>query len=629
MTRHRFFLISFLGGLLAGAASLLSAADSDPLMGLRSGHPRLLFTDEQLAASVEAARADPLRAALHRRVIAMAEAELTSPPIERVLVGPRLLDQSRLAVSRVLTCSLAYRLTQDARFAERAKREMLTAAAFPDWNPSHFLDVAEMSFALAVGYDWLFSALSTEERAAIKNALVHHALVFADDAYAEPKPRDKRVWFATAHHNWNQVCNAGLLAAALAIADEEPATARRVIAGVRASLPLAMQAYLPDGAYPEGPGYWSYGTSFNVIAIALFESALGTDFGLAAQPGFDRTAQYRLHIQGPAGLAFNHADGVAEIGLAPEYTWLATRYPLPDAIAHSRALLAAALDSSRTRGLGRLFALHAAWFPRGDSARTGEAPLDIRFRGPAELALFRSDRRDANALFVGLKGGSNAVNHAHLDLGSFVLDADGLRWATDLGPDDYNLPGYFRVKRWSYYRLINHSHNTLTPANRLQDPKAVAPIVAFESAPDRAFAIVDLSPAYPGSGSLRRGIALLDRSRVLVQDEWTDIAAKGEITWRMLTPAQVTLTAPGHATLTRDGQRLRAEILEPAGAVFTAAEAKPPTAEENQNRGITVLAVSIQPGQNQRRLAIRLIPEGERWPASVPTERLIPLAEWR
>ena len=31
---------------------------------------------------------------------------------------------------------------------------MLTAARFEDWNPSHFLDVAEMTFALAIGYDW-------------------------------------------------------------------------------------------------------------------------------------------------------------------------------------------------------------------------------------------------------------------------------------------------------------------------------------------------------------------------------------------------------------------------------------------------------------------------------------------
>ena len=40
---------------------------------------------------------------------------------------------------------------------------------------------------------------------------------------------------------------------------------------------------------------------------------------------------------------------------------------------------------------------------------------------------------DAEALFIGFKAGDNRVNHSHLDLGTFVLDALGQRWAIDLG----------------------------------------------------------------------------------------------------------------------------------------------------------------------------------------------------
>src|SRR5439155_16024747 len=103
--------------------------------------------------------------------------------------------------------------------------------------------------------------------------------------------------WATAPTNWNQVCNGGLLAAALAIADEEPVTARAVVAGARKSLPLAMAVYAPDGAYPEGPGYWDYGTAYNVITLALLETALGTDFDLGLAGGFDRTVLYRLYYR--------------------------------------------------------------------------------------------------------------------------------------------------------------------------------------------------------------------------------------------------------------------------------------------------------------------------------------------
>jgi hypothetical protein len=529
-------------------------------------------------------------------------------------------------------------LTHDARFAARATREMLTAAAFPDWNPSHFLDVAELSLALAIGYDWLYPQLSPADRATIKGALLKHALAFAPVAYgpldARGRPADTRLWFVTAHHNWNQVCNGGLLAAALALAEDEPALARTVVAGARRSLPLAMAAYAPDGAYPEGPGYWGYGTSYNVIAIALCESALGTDFGLAGTPAFDRTALYRLHIQGSSGLAFNHADGGATIGAAPEYTWLAQRFALDTALAHSRALLKAAVENKRRAG-DRLFALHAAWFPAGarassPGASAAAAPLDARFRGPAELALFRSAWDDPRALFVGLKAGRNDVNHAHLDLGSFVLDADGVRWAQDLGPDDYNLPAYFGAKRWSYYRLNNFSHNTLTPADTLQDPKGVAPLVQFTSTPARAFAVADLSAAYPLPGArLLRGIALLDRVRVLVQDDASGLQPGTPLAWRMVTEAEVKIDDAQHATLTQNGRTLRAEILAPASAHFTRHPAKPATAAEKQNESFTVLEARLASETAETRLAILLTPVGEKWPKALPAPQLVPLAEWR
>ncbi|HRE06594.1 MAG TPA: heparinase, partial [Opitutaceae bacterium] len=144
---------------------------------------------------------------------------------------------------------------------------------------------------------WLYSTLSDDDRATVRDALRRHALAFAPAAYGPPgatgaptRSSDRRLHFVTAHHNWNQVCNTGLLAAALALADEEPDLARTVIAGARRSLPLAMKAYEPDGAYPEGPGYWTYGTSYNVLGIALLESALGTDLGLSQMPSFDRAA---------------------------------------------------------------------------------------------------------------------------------------------------------------------------------------------------------------------------------------------------------------------------------------------------------------------------------------------------
>ena len=89
---------------------------------------------------------------------------LTEPPCRRVFEGKRLLAVCRAVLERILALAMAARLGDDPAFARRAIDEMMAAAAFSDWNPTHFLETAEMTFALAVGYDWLYDLLTDDER---------------------------------------------------------------------------------------------------------------------------------------------------------------------------------------------------------------------------------------------------------------------------------------------------------------------------------------------------------------------------------------------------------------------------------------------------------------------------------
>ena len=90
-----------------------------------------------------------------------------------------------------------------------------------------------------------------------------------------------------ATNNWGQVCHGGLTAGALAVLEDEPDLAARTVHSAIHNVTSSMAVYEPRGSYPEGPGYWSYGTSYNVVLIAALESTLGTDFGLSRAPGFD------------------------------------------------------------------------------------------------------------------------------------------------------------------------------------------------------------------------------------------------------------------------------------------------------------------------------------------------------
>jgi len=613
--------------------------EGDPLAHLRTGHPRLLLTDAELARAVAAARTDPLRAALNKRIIATAEFILNAPPV-RHNNGNTAQEQERYAVYYILSCAMAYRLTGDERFFNRAKNDLLTIAALPDWDPKSDLAVGETSFAVAIGYDWLYPKLKPEERAILKQALLDKSLSFADVSYAHTTGWTRN------NGNHNQVCNAGLVSAALVLADEEPALVRRVIAGACISMRHALSAYAPDGAYPEGPGYWTYGTTYSVITFAGLESVLGTDLGFEATPGFDRTINYYEAVQGPFGPVFNYADATDDLQISPARTWLAKRFHQPFALQHARSLLADFLQQNSIakfdRGIqgtvaNRFFALHEIWFPDDPTGSVTNPPLDFHFRGIADIATFRSAWNDTNALFAGFKAGEDDDHHNHLDLGSFVLDADGQRWAMDLGPENdggtYTLPGYFDVKgrRWTYFRANNHSHNTVTPGDALQRWHSVAPIIKTGSTPERGFAIVDLTPAYPQEAtSLHRGMALLDRARVLVQDEYQPAPTNLPLHWAMVTGARIDLAGDGRsAVLTRNGRTLRVDLLEPAAAKLSVGSSKPPTARENQNTGTAALKVDLNPGVEGgvTRLAALLTPVGDKWPKLNPPP-LRPLAEW-
>ena len=581
---------------------------------LRPGHPRIIAVESDMDRSKGLIERDPIARAVRDRLREAAVRILDAPPVERKLIGPRLLGQSRLCLERVYTLAMLYRLEGDPRFAERAREEMLAAAAFEDWNPSHFLDTAEMTHALAIGYDWLFSFLDDRTRATVRRAIVEKGLNPAVRCY-----QDRDRWVMSPY-NWSQVCNGGIGIGALAIADEQPDLAEYILARALVSIIRPMETYAPDGGWDEGPGYWHYATRYNVYFLAALESALGTDFGLSQMPGFSRTGDFRVYFIGPLGRAFNYADATEETGGgdepkegAAEMFWLARKFHNPLYAWHQHQYL----ESPH--------ALDLVWFdPHVRSPEATGLPLDALFR-KTDAAFFRSAWGDEDAIFLGFKGGDLRASHSHLDLGSFVLDALGHRWAVDLGRDDYNLPGYFGDRRWTYYRMRTESHNTLLIDDQNQDVEAKAPITQFVSTPQRAFAIANLSEAYPMTRSVRRGVALLERGHIVVQDE---VVADHpvDVLWGMLTPAQ-TACEGRSALLKQEGAHLRARIVEPNDATFEVLEASPPEPQA-QNPGIHKLVVRLARAVTEVRIVVVLTPFKEGTEASEVALEVRPLALW-
>lgn len=615
--------LSFLGtaALLPGAVD--QAEVERGLRQLGSAHPRLFLKQGEEKELTKVLSADPVRARLRSSLLRRADVILREEPVQRVLIGRRLLDKSRTCLSRVLHLGLAWRVTGEARYADRARREMLAAAAFTDWNPSHFLDVAEMTAALGIGYDWLYPVLSEDDRRTIREAILAKGL----------RPSVTVDHWSRSTHNWNQVCNAGMAIGAIAVAEHEPELAARMVARAINTVPAAMHEYAPDGAYPEGASYWSYGTTFNVMLISALQSALGSDYGLSKTPGFLATADYMLHVFGPTGLPFSYSDaGTNPSGLTPALFWFAAARNEPYLLWSEWAKLEA-LDGGNARPRGdRVDPFLPLWLSPAMAKPPAPKALSWTGHGATPVAFHRSSW-EPDATYVAIKGGSPSTNHAHMDIGSFVMDAGGVRWADDLGMQDYNsleskgidLWGKGQdAGRWKVYRLSTAAHGVLMVNGAQQRYESKAPVTL--SKPGRS--VVDLTETYKGQLSeARRGVRLNPDRSVLVQDEFAAPAqSAANVRWAMVTRADVRVDGPGRATLTRDGRTLEFRVLEPADALLKIYPTDPPpAATDAPNPGTRILGFEIQtPAGAARRVVVQMIPQTAR-PAPAT---FVKLSEW-
>ncbi len=582
--------------LLAALLFLAGQAFADDAVQQRvakvAPHPRLVFTPAAEAAVRAKMKADPRCAQMFEAIRVTADHMVGEPPVIYQKEGRRLLHRSREALGRITHLACAARITGDKKYVARAVAEMKAAAAMPDWNPSHYLDVAEMTLAVALGYDWLYAVLSPADRAEIREAIEQKGL----GPYL--KKGAKHGW-ERGGNNWNQVCHGGMVAGALALQEDNPARAAEVVARALAGLPYAMKVYEPDGTYPEGPGYWNYGTTFNVALIAMLESALGTDFGLSQKPGFLTTGAFPLHMTGPTGLPFSFSDSGTRMGFSPAMVWFASRTHRQDLLWFEDGFLdqkiKAICGSHGAEQGDRFFPMALLWATAG-LQRAEPAARCWYGRGPNPLAVFRTSWTDPNALYLAIKAGSPGASHGHMDIGSFVMDADGVRWSLDLGMQSYHRleargfglwNGKQGGERWQLFRYHNRGHSTLVVDDKEQVVKSHAPISEFSDAPGKMHATVDLSSTYAGQlASAQRTFRVEEQRRVVIEDRLKGGDKAAQVRWAMVTPGKL---QPG-GWLEKDGKRLRLEVVSPVGAQLQSWPADPPPHDyDERNPGVSVV----------------------------------------
>lgn len=601
----------------SAAAPTTSESIADRLNHHLAPHPRLLLNQDDLSALRQRTASNQSLSDFQKRVLSEADVATKLPTLERKLEGRRLLGVSRDALFRIATLSLAYRLTGDRKYFEAARGDLLAVCSFSDFHPEHFLDVAEISAGLAIGYDWLFDSLSTDERTTIRMAMIDEALAV---------PLEHQSW-VRGNNNWNQVCHGGLSLAALAIADENPDLARTVVTRAVECVPFSMHSYAPDGVYPEGPGYWEYGTTYNTLLIAALESALGDDFGLTQQPGYLQSADFHLHTVGPSGMLFDYSDsGVRNSEPSAAAFYLSQLRKDPTLAYYDQQLIDASYNK---RSPPRFDWLTLIW---AHPVAGAVAPKSLSFvgDGPNPIAIFRTSWQN-DATYLAFKAGSPSNNHAHMDVGEFVIDWAGLRWAADLGMQNYESLESKNVdlwnekqdsQRWQVFRIGALSHNILTVDGQDQLIKGHAKIVRH----GENFAVADLSPVYAGQlEQATRGVMLRSDGSIRVEDEITAASKPANVRFAVMTPANAKVHDRS-IELSQKNKTMRLDVLSPATATLNVAPADPPPHDfdvKNPGMNLVTVTVSLAAGEHSS-IVVDFVPSD----TSTSSPGFVPLNQW-
>ena len=596
--------------LLICIAGISHAQQSVSLQSITNKqHPRILLLkgeEVQIAKSIEG---NPIWKKMHETIVKECDSILILPPVERIQIGRRLLDKSREALRRVFYLSYAWRLTNQEKYFQRCEKELLAISGFSDWNPSHFLDVAEMTMAVSIGYDWLYPKLSDESKKIIREAIVNKGI--------NPSLDSKNNSWLKAVTNWNQVCNAGMTYGALAVAEDYPELSKNIIDRAIESITLPMGEYKPDGSYPEGYGYWGYGTSFNVMFLSAIEKVFSSDFGLNKMPGFLQTAGFLQNMTGVTGLCYNWGDSGSGGNLSPAMFWLAQRNNDPSLLWVEKTYLQKADFSKFTDD--RLLPAVMIWEKDLPLDKVTEPKVKAwKGEGANPVCLMRTSWTDRNAIYLGFKAGSASVNHGHMDIGSFVMEADGSRWASDFGMQDYEsleskgIQVFGRTQdaqRWSIFRLINKSHNTLTINDEFQQVKGYAKIDKFSDQPGFMYAISDLSSVYENQvAEVKRGVAIVDQKFVVIRDEVVAANKPTTIRWTMMTSATPVL-GKNSITLNKEGHTLVLQVNTPANVIMKTWSTEPTTSYDAPNPGKTLIGFEMKLKPNQKQtIQVLLIP---------------------
>ncbi|MBR3934711.1 MAG: heparinase II/III family protein [Clostridia bacterium] len=480
-------------------------------------------------------------------VIADANDALTAPVYDYSKYSTGEMKNIGESMDRVMDLGLAYLLTSDTRYSDRAYTEVNEFLQMTDWNTQSYLDVAEISVIVSIAYDWMYSAWTQTQKEAMSEKLLN-AVDYTNKLYKGQVP-DPNGWLHV-NNNWNAVCNGGMAIASMAVMTEDTALCSEVLKCALEDLEYLLPEFAPYGDWKEGPAYWAYTMKYLTALCASLQNTYSTDFGISKTSGLKESAMYAISLEGKTG-TMNIGDTSTAHIFAPEMFYWSSFYNMPEVAGAAKWTMSQYGFNPDTLSL-------IYYDPTNVTSYT--KPLSTYFRG-GEIVSFESGSSLTDT-FIGMAGGLGITSHGHLDSGSVILDMKGTRFISDIGAEHYGKTGYFSTKRYLYYKARPEGHNlfVINPLNETdgsnvyygQKKDAFSAVTSYDNTLKKA--TLDLSEAYSRDASYAARTISLEGSKAVIDDE-IRLLKQSEIRWYFHTDANIAISG-NTATLTKDGKTI-------------------------------------------------------------------------
>lgn len=359
---------------------------------------------------------------------------------------------------------------------------------FPDLGAVYVaMELAEADFVLQ-------ERLPQETRRLIRDNVTRRVL---RPFRAMVEGRQPEASWMRARHNWNAVCLGSITAAALALEPEAQDRAFYIAAAER-YIPYFLEGFPADGYCSEGVGYWNYGFGHFIVVTEAARQATGGKVDFMSGPAATQPALFCVRSEIINGVYPTISDVHPGTTPDPQLTaYVRRRFELNSPNRADEPL------AGMNRGLAMTLMLSSL----GESlpiahhvGSAGKGPLRSWFPDGGVL-LCRTAPGDQPAFGAALKGGNNAENHNHNDVGSFSVVSGRSMVICDPGAEVYTART-FGPHRYDSKVLNSFGHAVPVVAAQRQktgaDARALVLKTDFTEAEDTL--VLDIHSAYPVKG---------------------------------------------------------------------------------------------------------------------------------